>query len=182
MSAYYYVAASLPLLLDADQKPPMASSELLEFCRRFLSDADFDDLSGCDLNPEESRGGGFSDRYREWERSLRNHLLTLRAQEQGVEDEPFRRESPPVFGTRRIAQEAMNCSTPLEAEIYLDNERWSYVDDLANGHFFDMEFLQGYRLKLLLQERRSLFEEEKGFAAYKQIYSRVLEASGEMQE
>ena len=37
------------------------------------------------------------------------------------------------------------------------------IDELSTGHFFDMEFLRAYRLKLQILERHELFEEERGF-------------------
>ncbi len=83
-----------------------------------------------------------------------------------------------MFGTASAAAEAFSKDNPLDAELLLNNARWQFIEELSAGHFFDLEFLVAYRLKLQLQERRAMFEEEKGFAAYRGLYERVLEASG----
>lgn len=181
MSAFYYIAASLPFLSGPDQAPPMKSAELLELCGRMLSPKDYEDLLHGSLDPDAKPSKGLAGRYRMWERSLRNELAKRRGEEWGLEADVYLREADTVFGVQAIAAEAMDKATPLEAEIFLNNQRWSKIDEMACGHAFDMEFLRGYRLKLLLLERRALFSEERGTAAYRDIYKRVLETSGETQ-
>jgi hypothetical protein len=92
--------------------------------------------------------------------------------------EDYLRETPAVLGTASTASGAMTGKSPLEAELFLDGCRWEKIDELAAGHFFDIEFLRAYRLKLQILERHMKFEEELGFAAYRELYSRVLQASG----
>lgn len=186
MSSYYYLAASMPMLTDSLQSPPLSSGDMLDQCRRFMHEDDYRVLLRADLNPDEppreesdSSGGLMSigDRFRVWERSLRNDLARLRCAEQNQDTETFTRDSEAAFGTAEAAAEAMACTTPLEAELSLNRRRWMKADELGAGHLFDAEFLAAYRLKLLLQERHAMFEEERGFAAYRRIYSRVLAAS-----
>lgn len=178
MAAYYYVSASLPMLTDPDQEIPMSEDELLDICQRYLSAADYCSLLESSLDPESSEAHGICSVFQQWERSLRNDLVSLRAAEQNLNPEDYSRETVPVLGTSAVAAEAMSKNTPLEAELYLDACRWSVIDDLAVGHFFDLEFLQTYKMKLQILDRRSKFDEERGFAAYRDLYARVLTASG----
>lgn len=178
MAVYYYVSASLPMLTSSDQESPMSEAEMLDVCQRYLSDSDFSHLLESSLDPESPESYGICSVYRQWERSLRNDLVSLRAAEQNLNPEDYSRESVPVMGTSAVATEAMSKNTPLEAELYLDACRWSVIDDLAVGHFFDIEFLQSYKMKLQILDRRSKFDEERGFAAYRDLYARVLAASG----
>jgi hypothetical protein len=90
----------------------------------------------------------------------------------------YLRPAEAVFGTESMAHDVMAISSPLEAELYLDACRWAKIDELAYGHFFDLEFLRAYKMKLEILERHDMFEEEKGFDAYREIYARVLSASG----
>ena len=156
----------------------MSSDDMMEVCRRFMTDSDYEGLAASVLDPDAGEAPGICRQYHAWEKSLRNRLVTLRAAEQELDESQYLREVPDVFGTAAVAGEAMGKATPLEAELFLDASRWTYIDDLAFGHYFDVEFLRAYRLKLQLLERRALFEEERGFAAYRDLYSRVLEASG----
>ena len=178
MAVYYYISASLPMLVGPDQPPPLESREFLDACRRFLDQSDFPSVENSTLDPDGPDAPGVCLGYRTWERSLRNDLAKLRAAEQQLDPSAYVRDVAPVFGTLQVASAAMNASTPLEAEILLDAARWSVIDDLETGHYFDIEFLRSYRLKLQLLERRAMFDEERGFAAYRDIYARVLEASG----
>jgi hypothetical protein len=41
----------------------------------------------------------------------------------------------------------------LEAEKALDLERWQLLEELACGHYFDLDALLIYALKLLILER-----------------------------
>lgn len=185
MSSYYYLAASLPMLTDSLQPPPLSTGDMLDQCRRFMNGDDYRVLLRADLNPElpleesDSSDGPLSigDEFRVWERSLRNDLARLRCAEQNQDAEAFTRDSEAAFGTAEAAAEAMARATPLEAELYLNRRRWMKAEELGAGHLFDVEFLAAYRLKLLLQERHAMFDEERGFAAYRRIYSRVLAAS-----
>ncbi len=146
-----------------------------------MSERDFTEFSGCVISPEGNGSGRISRNYRLWERSLRNELVRLRAAEQSLDADGFFRDADSVYGTRETAAEAMKKATPLEAEIYLINRRWLKIEEMTVCHFFDMEFLCGYRLKLLLLERRSLFDDKKGSAAYWKIHNRMLETTGENQ-
>ncbi len=182
MAAYYYISATLPLLHSPDQAPPIQSAELLDIGKRFMSEREFTEFAGCTISPEGSGSGRVAVNYRLWERSLRNELVKLRAVDQGLEADGFFREADSVYGTQEIAAAAMKKATPLEAEIYLIDQRWTKIEEMTSGHFFDMEFLCGYRLKLLLLERRLLFDDKKGSAAYLEIHNCVLETTGRIKD
>ncbi len=178
MAAYYYASASLPMLIGPDQPVPVNSEEMLDVCRRFIADGDYGGLVASSLNPEDAEAPGICASYRDWERSLRNELVIQRAAEQNLSSEEYIRASEPISGTSAIASEAMSKSSPLEAELYLDSCRWLKIEELSTGHFFDIEFLRAYRMKLQILERRAKFDEERGFSAYRDLYARVLTASG----
>ena len=166
------------MLTDPDQKPPISSEEMLDVCRRLIAEGDYSGLLESTLNPEDPAAPGICGSYRAWERSLRNDLVLLRAAEQDLNPEDYLRTSEPVSGTSAVAAESMAKDSPLEAELYLDGCRWSIIDELTVGHYFDIEFLRSYRMKLQILERRAMFEEERGFTAYHDLYARVLSASG----
>ena len=178
MAAYYYASASLPMLTGPDQQAPVSSDFMLDVCRRFVSKKDYIGLLQSSLNPEDAEAPGICAVYREWERSLRNDLVVKRSAEQNLNPEDFLRKAPAVSGTSDIAAEAMSKKTPLEAELFLDSCRWHKIEELSTGHFFDIEFLRAYRMKLQILERRAMFDEERGFSAYRDLYARVLDASG----
>ncbi len=178
MAAYYYLAASLPMLSSPDQEPPVSSESMLEICSRFMKEDEYLSVLASTINPDSDEASGICEYFHSWEKSLRNELVRLRAAAQGLDENKYLRVSEDIFGVGEIAAEAMAKQTPLEAELFLDYGRWNYIDELVTGHYFDIEFLRAYRLKLQLLERRASFEEDKGFAAYRELYARVLDASG----
>jgi hypothetical protein len=175
---YYYVSASLPMLIGPEQEVPITMEVMMDTCQRFLSKGDYEVLNSSTMIPQGTVAPGICEVFLEWEKSLRNELALLRAAEQNLNPEDHLRMSESILGTSVIAAEAMTKDSPLEAELYLDGCRWSRIADLSVGHFFDIEFLQSYKMKLQILERRSLFDEESGFAAYRDLYARVLTASG----
>jgi len=173
---YYYLAAALPMLIGPEQSAPISSEVMLAFSRSFLSTRDYMGLLQSTL--EGNGGPGICAPYNRWEKSLRNDLVKHRAKKRGLDADEYCREAAPVYGTARIAAEAVMMDSPLKAELYLDGCRWAKIDELAAGHLFDIEFIRSYRMKLLLLERRSKFNAEFGFKAYRSLYNRILSASG----
>jgi len=165
------------MLRGPDQHPPITNKEMLDVCKRYLRIKDYDALRETTLKADVESASGICVPYRLWEMSLRNELVRMRAAKQGLAPDGFLRESPDIFGSSTIANEAMAKESPLEAEMYLDECRWAKIDELSAGHYFDIEFLLAYRLKLQILERHMMFEQERGFMAYQQLYTRVLDAA-----
>jgi len=62
---------------------------------------------------------------------------------------------PPI----QIIQEGKN---PLEIEKRLMRAQWDFLEEQEIGHFFDLDFLIIYYLKLQILERMFSFNKEKG--------------------
>ncbi len=178
MTQYYYLVASLPMLL-VDGPPPLGSPAWLERCREQVSAADyallcrisFDDLGVRPGDPDVWRN------YSSWETALRDELVVQRAQRLGRDPAPFLRPAPFYIGLPAIVKEALAAGTPKAVEIALARRRWSFLDELETGTQFDMGHLVVYRLKLLLLERKNRFRAEAGREAFSQEYTRVLDVA-----
>ena len=95
MTQYYYLVASLPMLL-ADGPPPLDSPALLELCREHVAAADYALLSRISLTELDVRPGdpGVWRDYSAWETALRDELALQRAQRLGLDPAPFLRPAP----------------------------------------------------------------------------------------
>ena len=114
MTQYYYLVASLPLLLF-DDPAPLASPAWLEMCREQVAEDDYALLSRIsfdELMPRPSDPAVWQ-AYSAWETALRNELAVQRAQRLGLSPDPFlrrnvvfRRAARPGQGSagRRYAQ------------------------------------------------------------------------------
>ena len=117
---------------------------------------------------------GAAKHFWEWEKSLKNELVKLRAKKMNVDEKEFIRPGEILFGVPEIAQSAMKIDSPLEAENFLNRERWAALNELGTGHFFDFHALAIYYLQLQLLERKQLFDVERGFEKYQEIYKNIL--------
>lgn len=161
MSAYYLLA-SLPGL-SYGARPPVERGEFLARCESQLSAPDFEAVRALLAGDESAATHGFS---REWfglEAELRNALVRHRAALAGVDPAPFRREgvSERLYAIEAV-EDAFERPNPLEREVELDRYRWSVVEDLERGHFFDLTAVLAYALKLRILERWQAADAARG--------------------
>ena len=160
---YYYVITSLPYL-SLSEGPHIRRNDFLASCKNYLKRTDFDmletvslfDVEGNDVTP------GVIRRFFRWERGIRNVLVRLRAKSTGLEPDEFIRDEIVDHSQALLAEEAFNANSPLVAEEILNKARWRYLDELEFGHYFDIERLVVYFVKLQILERISSFDAEEG--------------------
>lgn len=179
MSEYYYLVASLPML-TLEAVPEISSDEFLAAISEHLSSFELSALETLSLLPSigESRIESVQ-AWNEWETSVRNTIVGLRAKGDVSKSDNFKRSDCGFFSEiDKGVVEAFAKSNPLEREKHLERIRWAFLDDLELGHDFDIVKLAAYRLKLMLCEKRSSVSVEKGAANYDAIIASVyVEAS-----
>jgi len=180
LSEYYYLVASLGAL-RFDAPPAVGREEFLSRCREQMSDVDFRSVQAAGLygQAEASRSSPVLRKWNRWETSLRNALVRLRAHELGWDAHPHLQEIEEELGPGEAAREALSAANPLEAERLLSRARWSYLDELEVGHFFDTERLVVYALKLLLLERMAAMGREPGLEEFQRVSEAVRAKIGE---
>jgi len=174
LAQYYYLVASFPLLFYETEKIP-PHQEFFELCGQHITPRHYQLLtqaSSSDLRPT-TPSCRTLDLWREWETSLRNELVRLRAKNRGIEAEAYLVDSPWITTARQLARDAFGQESPLQAEDTLNRARWSYLDELEVGHYFDIEKILVYALRLQILERKALLDEEKGREMFERIYSEV---------
>jgi hypothetical protein len=145
-------------------------------------DAALLDMIGLGLKPPldaVSSGSDFIDKWREWEKILRQNLVKHRAgklKREAPATEPPALPSDAAAAAARAVQE-----TPLDGEVIIDKARWHAIDTLLEGSGpFDNNVVFAYMLKLIILNRQNLFQTEKGFTEYKSLYASILEQSGKL--
>lgn len=63
----------------------------------------------------------------------------------------------------------LGTGTPLEKEVRLMQYQWQRLEDLAQGHYADLEAIFAYKIKLLLLERWWSFEAEQGWTRFSEL-------------
>ena len=95
----------------------------------------------------------------------------------GGENGAIVKPGEPEWDGLKVAQAAMQADDPLQGELLIERERWSFVESLAVGRFFDLEYLVSYALMLQALERRARFAAQRGQEGYETVYRSVLETA-----
>ena len=150
---YPYLISSLPML-HFGARPPFSFTRFLEICRDKISAEDFGLI---ELAQEGYAYKGAQPTLKKWavlETGLRNELVKIRASRKHLDPSKYiRDEEYAGVHIAHVAMQAQRSLAILEAERILDQERWRVLDELAVGHYFDLDALIVYALKLFILER-----------------------------
>jgi len=157
MPGYYtYLISSLPMLQFAT-KPPFSVNDFLNRCAEFIPQLDaqlIKQVVSTDAYLLNVSGPEILLQWKEFDLALRNELVKARAVRKKVDPAKFSRGDPHFdMNITHIAQASLRHISILEAERYLDLERWKMLEQAAYGHYFDLDFLLVYSLKLVILER-----------------------------
>jgi hypothetical protein len=179
LAQYYYLVASLPLLAYDSERAP-TSEQFLDACRPLVSPQHYNLLASASTTDLEHEGPSCStlNLWRSWEITLRNELVRLRAKNRGREPRVHGLDSSGPVEPQAVAREAFSQQSPLEAEDTLNRARWRYLDELETGHYFDIDKILIYVLRLQILQRKALFEHEKGREMFDKVYSEIISPVG----
>jgi hypothetical protein len=157
MPAYYtFLVSSLPML-NFSAKPPFSLEEFLVKCKNLIPDKELEILiRACrqDVYALGCQGPASLKKWAEFEVALRNELARARAARRKTDPLKFLRSpDSPQVQISHLAATAYRSISILEAEKILDQARWSFLEDLSFGHYFDFDYLLIYGLKLKILER-----------------------------
>ncbi|NQT76000.1 MAG: DUF2764 family protein [Candidatus Omnitrophica bacterium] len=173
MREYYYLIASLPML-EFGTKMPISYVDFLKRSREQLESADMGIIERIKTGPFEDTEDP-SPTFKEWKlfaRALRNEIARYRAARTGKDPlEHIRGGNYPDPFVSGFAHWAVHEDSPIEAELYLDRARWEKIEELEKGHYFDIDFLVTYALKLQILERWDRINSEGGMALLQALLS-----------
>ncbi len=164
MDKYYYLTCSLPLL-KFPEAPLITRADFMAEAEKWLSEKDLIILFKADINnfPGVENDTYLLKRLKDFEYYLRGQLVSYRRAKRENPGYKLRVSEWELNKIKRdlsgIIQESSNS---LEIEKKLLFLRWTFLDEEESGHFFDLDFLIIYRLKLQILERLAGFNKEKG--------------------
>jgi hypothetical protein len=171
--AYYYFAATLPSFFWGD-KPPLTVAEFIRQCEQYLSAQDVSTVTGVLGNGSGSHKNDVVERWAEFDRNFRNEMVHHRAKKYGLEaDKYLRGERSTDMHVVALIQSASESDDPLTAEKAIDHAKWNLLDELVQGHFFDLDFLIVYGLKLQIVERYADIMTDRGKKTFDEIIGAV---------
>jgi Protein of unknown function (DUF2764) len=181
LDQYYYAVSSLPFL-GFDNTPSIKLDEFIAICKSTLVEKDFDVINSISLNNLREMDPGISvlKKWISWEGTLRNEIAKLRTDSLGFDSGEYLFEIESNSETPGIAGNVFKLDSPILAEEMMDKARWYFLDELEQGHHFDLEKLIIYSLRLQILERKSMFTTENGNVNFQEIYENIKEAIHEM--
>jgi len=176
MAAYYFIA-QLPSLdgIGENMMPPITEERFLELCHRFLPPKALRDLDRLTLLPPrvaEPSDSSLLNAWNEGERDLRLALGKARAEKLKKPFDTENRSFPPDLV--KAVGAAIASDSPLEAEKLLNQYRLAFLESLRPMDNFSQDFVYYYGLKLKLILRIRQFDASIGEAAYRTIYSSIV--------
>ena len=174
---FIYFAGSLPMLFFGE-KSPLSVAAFDEDAARLMDGESCALLKKVTLFAEDTDGlPAAAKKFYDWETALRNSTLEVRKKFRADAGD-FKRGNPDFYSNIMPAvTQAANTNDLLEAEKILDRLRWEVLDDLSAGHYFDLDFLAVYRIKLQILAKYANRTVEKGNQALEDILTDLLEAN-----
>lgn len=174
-SEYYYLVASLPML-DFVMAAPVSYEDFLGHCREQLSEKDIEIILRATIEPIQATEDNCTtlQKYREFDRQLRNELVVVRAAKK--EKEKFDYIKGDYYTNPFLVHQVhviFSQESPREAERMLDRMRWETIEDLKSGHYFDIDYLVAYALELQILERWEKIVKVKGSEILEEITART---------
>lgn len=169
---YPYLVSSLPMLHFA-MKPPFSFERFLDLCCPFIPEKDCQLLRTLPQSGQYSQKGKRPPVLQKWiefDVALRNELVKIRATKKHLDPGVYLRHGGSGGSSPAPAVLAANIAASLlDAEKALDETRWKALEDLATGHYFDLDFLITYAGKLLILERWESIRNADGAILLEQV-------------
>ena len=152
-------------MLEFGAKLPFSVADFLELCRGQLDSRDMVTIedSVADAHAINENSCLTLTEWKRFETALRNEVAKQRAARSAKDPSKYIRgdgySNPFETG---FAHWAISQDSPIEAERYLDRVRWDKAEDLGREHYFDIDFLITYVLKLKILERWQAINKEDG--------------------
>ncbi|MFW6313837.1 MAG: hypothetical protein ACOC2N_08130, partial [Spirochaetota bacterium] len=185
VSQYYFLVASLPLL-SYENRDAMEPDDYLAMLADHLSPANLQTVASARIDAPASEeesgaatGNATIESWTRFERGLRNTLVHLRASGSADPNDYVRLDRDGNDNTEPVelaeaAREAYNHESPLSGEDILNRARWFHLDELEVGHFFDLDRVIVYYLKLQILARRRIFTRSEGERQFAAINERIM--------
>lgn len=134
-------------MLEFGMKRPFSYDNFLKNCEEQLSFSDMEIIKDKKYSP-------LLKGWKSFDTTLRNEIVKFRAHKKSIDPHQYiRGENLQDPFIAKFVHWVTNEQAPFEAEISLDRYRWEKIEELSRGHYFDIDFLVAYALKLKILER-----------------------------
>lgn len=135
---------------------PLSFEKFLQLCQGLIPDRDIEIIKITSEKTDYVYKGKqlVLKKWFSFETALRNEFVKIRASYRHIDPVPYlRQDGDTGFSLFHAVMSAHRNPSLLDSERALDQERWNFLEELERGHYFDLDFLIVYALKLLILER-----------------------------
>lgn len=172
MAKYYYLLASLPLL-RLGEKPLIDKKEFLRLCSEHCSKSDYKAVLSASLNGKEESNLSFMKAFCKFRRMLNSELSFLRSQALKKNEELYKNNDEKEERISQQLRKAVYSSDPLEGERIILSLYDGFLQDYSAFHYFDLDALLVYSLRLDILSRESLFSVDEGNAEFSRLFDNL---------
>jgi hypothetical protein len=175
MKQYYYLICSLPFI-KLEETPSINSGEFRRLCQEQISEKDLQLLDAVSLVPAKDSPFAKDSSAFLWlvlETNLRKRMAIYRAGRKSGNTSRSMPKGDNFSDIDQGIQEAYAKSNPAEREKHLDSLRWHWLDELEFGHYFDVNKLFIYKLRLLIHEKWLSRNNEHGYENFDRIVAAI---------
>lgn len=153
-------------MLHFGMRPPFSFEQFLDLCRQFIPEKDFQLLRTLPPPERYLDSGKRHDIIQKWiqfDIALRNEVVKIRAHKKQVDPALYLR--PERYCCPSLGQEVTAANmgvSVLEVEKSIDERRWRMLEELATGHYFDLDSLIIYAYKLHILQRWETIRQAEG--------------------
>lgn len=170
---YPYLISTLPFLNFKDSLP-FSFERFLDICKDFILEEELNllkNLKSLEIQDLRVKGAKTLKRWLDFEYSLRNELVRQRALRKHIDSNKYVKDWDVFdFDVQSIALVSIRNPSLIEAELILDMARWNKLEEISFGHFFDIDFLVVYGLKLLILERWERFKKVEKSKIFEELF------------
>lgn len=166
MAYYYYLISSLPSI-KFDYPLPISYAQFLNQCEKEVSDSILIKLKHLTL---EANDDGIPLEWSVFYSNLYNELNYQRALKLNRPQLYKKQDSLEIV---TIVNQVLSAKNPLDAEIILLKSQFEFLDKIISTHYFDLQVLMVYAIKIKLKERYDLFNKESGKKEFKNLFMKI---------
>ncbi|MBU1121881.1 MAG: DUF2764 family protein [Candidatus Omnitrophota bacterium] len=160
MSNYYYLAAQLPFLQFA-RWPEVTTENFLNEARKWLSKENFAVLENVNIDNfiSDKTDTYVLKEYKRFDYRVKEEISFFRKADSDGRS----------YKLSSKLREVFTVDDPLEREKLLLYLRWKIIEEKESGHYFDLDFLTAYFLKMQILQRLFTFNKDNGLRLFDEV-------------
>jgi hypothetical protein len=160
-------------MLRFGERPQLSKAEFLSLCKEHCTKADYKAVLSAGLNAKDESSLSFMKEFCRFRSMVNAELAYQRSQALKKDEEIYKNRGDKESRISDTVRKAVYNPDPLEGEKIILGLYESFLNDRASGHYFDLDALLIYALRLDVLSRECLFVTEDGNAEFNRLFENL---------